>query len=100
MNLFAPAFPTLPQEDRDYFVGVPVSGVLSDMGITKRKFRKLDAIARATCTILKHFPTHATLCVKSWALLVLRIHCIQQQSLPVSSTSKLLSMMENRVQLE
>jgi len=47
MNLFAPGSPMPSQDRRDSSVAVPVKSVLSGMGITKRKVRKLDAIARA-----------------------------------------------------
>jgi hypothetical protein len=47
MNLFAPGSPIPSQDRRDSSVAVPVKSVLSGMGITKRKVRKLDAIARA-----------------------------------------------------
>jgi replication initiator protein len=47
MNLFAPSAATPPQDRQDSSIGIPVKSVLSGMGITKRKIRKLDAIARA-----------------------------------------------------
>lgn len=47
MNLFVPGSPVPSQDRRDSSVAVPVKSVLSSMGITKRKVRKLDAIARA-----------------------------------------------------
>ena len=47
MSLFAPGSPIPSQDRRDSSLGVPIRSVLSGMGITKRKVRKLDAIARA-----------------------------------------------------
>jgi len=44
MNLFASFAPTPPQDRRESSIGLPVKSVLSGMGITKRKIRKLDAI--------------------------------------------------------
>ena len=47
MNLFPSSPTTPPQEKRDSSAAVSVREVLSGMAITKRKIRKLDAIARA-----------------------------------------------------
>ena len=47
MNLFAPAAPMPPQDRRNSSTSVPIKSVLSGMGITKRRIKKLDAIARA-----------------------------------------------------
>jgi Plasmid encoded RepA protein len=56
MNLFSPRATQVPQQgSRDSSIAVPVKSVLSSMGITKRKSRKLDAVARA-----KHPEGHKT----------------------------------------
>jgi hypothetical protein len=47
MTLFAPPPSSRPQEHRDSSGSGPVKTVLSGMGITKGKIRKVDAIARA-----------------------------------------------------